>query len=169
MLAYLFILLALALRFISIPISVAPVGAALLFFGARGPRKHAWIPVLMLALGDLLLTKLVYSYPYTLDHVVTIGWYAAVIAMGTLLRENSRPVRIAGAALAMSVGFFVISNFAVWMVWGMYPHTLTGLTECYAAAIPFYRGQIVSDLLGTAIMFSIPSLLGFLAPQPAKA
>ncbi len=169
MLAYLFVVLALMLRFVSIPISFAPVGAALLFFGARGPRKHMWIPVLMLALGDLLLTKLVYSYPYTLDHVVTIAWYAAVIAMGTLLREDSRPRRVAGAALAMSVGFFVISNFAVWMVWGMYPHTLSGLAACYAAAVPFFRGQIVSDLLSTAVMFSIPSVLALLHPQPAKA
>ena len=169
MLAYLFIVLALMLRFISIPISVAPVGAALLFFGARGPRKHLWIPVLMLAIGDLLLTKLVYSYPYTPDHLITIGCYAAVLALGTLLRENSRPLPIAGAALAMSVGFFAISNFAVWIVWGMYPHTLSGLAECYAAALPFYRQQIVSDLVSTAVMFSVPSVIRLLRPQPANA
>ena len=98
MLAYLFLALAVAMRFLSTPLSFAPVGPALLFFGARGPRKQAWIPVLLLAVCDFALTKFVYAYPYTLDHVATIAWYAAVVAMGTLLRQNPRPVRIAGAA-----------------------------------------------------------------------
>jgi hypothetical protein len=169
MLAYLFVVLAALVRFLSVPLSFAPVGPALLFFGARGPRKHAWIPVALLAGSDLALTKLVYHYPYTLDHLVTIAWYAVVIAMGTLLRENARPLRIAGAALGASLGFFAISNFAVWMVWNMYPHTLSGLLACYVAAIPFFRTQFVSDMLFTAVMFSVPALIELLRPQAAKA
>jgi hypothetical protein len=168
MLAYLFIVLAAAVRFLSVPVSFAPVGASLLFFGARGPRKHTWIPVLLLAASDLVLTKFVYGYAYSLDHLVTIAWYAAVLFMGTLLRENARPLRIAGAALAMSVGFFLVSNFAVWLVWSMYPHSLNGLAACYAAAVPFFRKQIVSDLLFTAVMFGIPALLQFRKPVPER-
>ena len=78
-------------------------GAALLFFGARGPRKHAWAAVLLLAGSDVLLTKFVYGYPYTPDHIATIAWYAAIVAMGTLLRNHAGPARIVGAALATSV------------------------------------------------------------------
>ncbi|MGI9103020.1 MAG: DUF6580 family putative transport protein [Terriglobales bacterium] len=169
MLAYLFVVLAVVARFVSIPVSYAPVGAALLFFGARGPRKQGWIPVVLLAGADLLLTKFVYAYPYTLDHVVTIAFYAAVMMLGTLLREKSSPARIGGAAVALSVGFFVVSNFAVWLVWNMYPHTLGGLATCYAAALPFYRNQAISELVGTAVMFSIPALLELMKPQTAKA
>lgn len=168
MLAYLFIVLAAAARFLSVPVSFAPVGASLLFFGARGPRKHPWIPVLLLGASDLVLTKFVYGYAYSWDHLVTIAWYAAVLFMGTLLRENARPLRIAGAALAMSVGFFVVSNFAVWASWPMYPHTLNGLAACYAAAVPFFRKQFVSDLLFTAVMFSIPALLPARKSAPVK-
>ncbi len=168
MLAYLFIVLAVVLRFVSVPVSFAPVGASLLFFGARGPRKHPWIPVLLLAVADFALTKFVYTYPYSWDHLVTIAWYAAVLWMGTLLRDNSRPLRIAGAALAMSMGFFVVSNVAVWLVWNMYPHTLNGLAACYAAAVPFFRKQFISDMLFTAVMFSIPALLAARKPAPVK-
>ncbi len=169
MLAYLFVVLAILIRFIPHPFSFTPVGASLLFFGARGPRKHAWIPVVLLAGSDLVLTKLVYAYPYTWDHLATIAWYAAVLAMGTLLRENARPVKIAGAALATAVSFFAISNFAVWLVWNMYPHTLSGLATCYAAAVPFFRNEIVSDLLFSTVLFSVPALVGLVRPQTAKA
>lgn len=169
MLAYLFIVLAVAMRFLSIPLSFAPVTPALLFFGARGPRKHAWIPVLLLAGADVALTRFVYGYPYTLDHVVTIAWYAAVLGIGTLLRQNTRPLRIAGAALAASIGFFLVSNFAVWLAWTMYPHSLNGLYLCYAAALPFFRNQFLSDALFTAVMFGVPALVQLLRPAPARA
>jgi Family of unknown function (DUF6580) len=169
MLAYLFIVLAVAMRFLSIPLSFAPVTPALLFFGARGPRKHAWIPVLLLAGADVALTRFVYGYPYTLDHVVTIAWYAAVLSIGTLLRQNTRPLRIAGAALAASIGFFLVSNFAVWLAWTMYPNSLNGLYLCYAAALPFFRNQFLSDALFTAVMFGVPALVQLLRPAPARA
>jgi hypothetical protein len=152
------------------------VAPALLFFGARGPRKHLWIPLLLLAGCDFALTKFVYGYPYSLDHVATIGWYGAVLAIGTLLRENGRPLRIAGAAVGSSVGFFVVSNFAVWLAWNMYPHNLSGLFACYAAAVPFFRGQppfyagqFLSDMVFTALMFSVPALIALVKPQTAKA
>ncbi len=169
MLAYLFVVFAVVVRFVPHPFSFTPVGAALLFFGARGPRKHAWIPVLLLAGSDVLLTKLVYGYPYTLDHLATIAWYAAVLGMGTLLRKNAKPVRIAGAALATAVSFFVISNFAVWLAWRMYPMTLSGLAACYAAGVPFFRNEVVSDLLFSAVMFSIPALVHLVRPATVKA
>jgi hypothetical protein len=175
MLAYLFVVFAIVARFLVLQfpqmwLNFTPVGASLLFFGARGPRKHAWPAVLLLAGSDVVLTKLVYGYPYTPDHFATIAWYAAVIAMGTLLRKNAGPARVLGAALGTSVSFFVLSNFAVWMVWNMYPHNLTGLFACYAAAVPFFRNQVVSDLLFTTVMFSIPAVIELLRPaKVAKA
>lgn len=169
MLAYLFVVLAVAVRFLPHPFSFTPVGASLLFFGARGPRKHAWVPVLLLAGSDVLLTRFQYGYPFTLDHLATWAWYAAVVALGTLLRDNARPLRIVGASLTTAVSFFAISNFAVWAVWNMYPKNLGGLAACYLAGIPFFRNELVSDVLFTAVMFSIPALLHVLKPAPVKA
>ena len=42
---------------------------------------------------------------------------------------------LAGAALVTSISFFLISNFAVWAVGGMYPKTLPGLAACYVAGL----------------------------------
>lgn len=168
MLAYLFVLLAVAVRFLPHTFSFTPVGASLLFFGARGPRKHLWMPVLLLAASDVLLTRFQYGYPFTADHLATWAWYAAILAMGTLLRDNARPVRIVGASLATAVSFFAISNFAVWAVWNMYPKNLGGLAACYLAGVPFFRNEVISDMLFTAVMFSVPALLQVRKPAAVK-
>jgi hypothetical protein len=155
MLAYVFVILAIAVRFMPHPLAFTPVGASLLFFGARGPRRQWWVPLLLLAASDVILTKFVYVYPFTWDHFVTWAFYGAMLWLGTRLRENARPLPILGAALAGSVSFFLLSNFAVWAAWGdLYPMTFSGLMACYAAGLPFFR---------PALMFATPIVLHALA------
>lgn len=159
MLAYLFVLLAAAARFVFAPLAFAPIAPALLYFAARQPRKRMWIPLVVLIAADIVLSLRVYGYPLTADLVVSWAWYAAVLLLGGALAGKMRPARIAGAALASSVSFFLLSNFATWLVWEMYPRTAAGLLACYVAAIPFFRSQLASDLFFTAVFFSLPVVL----------
>jgi hypothetical protein len=159
MLAYVFVVLAVAVRFLPHPWSFTPVAGALLFFGARGPRRQLWFPFALLAVSDVVLTKFVYAYPFTWDHYVTWAWYAAIIWLGTNLRENQKPVRVIAAALASSTSFFLLSNFAVWAGGTMYPHSWAGLMTSYTLGLPFFRPAIEGDLLFTAAMFATPGLL----------
>src|ERR1700693_4957818 len=108
MLAYVFVLFAVALRFMPHPMAFTPVGAALLFFGSRAPRKRLWIPLALLAASDVALTPPVYKYPFSWDHFVTWAWYAAMLWLGTSLKQNAGVLRILGSALAGSVSFFVV-------------------------------------------------------------
>jgi hypothetical protein len=57
-----------------------------------------------------------------------------------------------------STSFFAISNYAVWVGSGMYPHTLGGLSACYASALPFYRNDLISTLLVTGVAFGVEAL-----------
>lgn len=176
MLAILYVVLAVGTRF-AIAMNpgshwwaFTPVVAALLFFGAKMPRKYLWAPVAVLAVTDLLLSRLVYAYPFTADLLVSWAFYAAVVWIGSsMLRENARPARLVVASLSSSVTFFVVSNLAVWAFWPTYPHTFKGLAACFVAAIPFYRNQPVADLLFTAVFFSVPMLLNALHPSEKKA
>lgn len=169
MLAYLFVLLAVAVRFMPHPLAFTPVAAALLYFGARGARRQLWIPFVMLAVSDVVLTKFVYVYQFSWDHFVTWAWYAAILWLGTnlhdsaALRDKMAWLRVAGAALASSISFFIVSNFAVWACWPTYPKSFAGLMSCYAAAIPFFRHEVAGDLLFTAVMFGVPALAALLA------
>jgi hypothetical protein len=161
MLPYIFLLFAFLFRFIpSHPLGFTPVAAALLFFGARGARRQLWFPFMLMAVSDVLLTKFVYGYPFTWDHYVTFAWYAAVLWIGTALRQNAKPWHVVASAFASSVSFFLLSNFAVWAVWtDTYPRSLAGLLTCYTVALPFFQRSVAGDLLFTSAMFAVPALL----------
>lgn len=167
MLAYLFVVLALLLRFLPHPFAfmtsswwffAPPVAASLLFFGARGSKRQAWLPLLLLAASDVVLTRFVYHFAFGAEQLVVWAWYAAILWMGTSLREF-KPVRLGVAALAAPLSFFVTSNFAVWAFGTMYAHSFSGLAQCYIAAIPFFRNQFASDLIFTAVMFTVGALV----------
>ncbi len=172
MLAYVFVLLAIAVRFLPFagPLNIlphawhfTPVAAALLFFGARGSRRQMWVPLVLFVAADIVLTKFVYGFPVTWDHLVTFAWYAAILWLGTGLREKSGLGRVVGAALASSVSFFLISNFAVWAAWPlMYPRGMHGLMMSYMAGLPFFRGTVESDLFFSVAFFGTPVFLNAL-------
>lgn len=172
MLAYLFVLLAIAVRFLPFagPLNVlphawhfTPVAASLLFFGARGSRRQMWVPLVLFVAADIVLTKFVYGFPVTWDHLVTVAWYAAILWLGTGLREKSGIGRVIGAALASSLSFFLISNFAVWAAWPeMYPRGMHGLMLSYMAGLAFFRGTVESDLFFTLAFFGTPAFLNAL-------
>jgi uncharacterized membrane protein (UPF0136 family) len=163
MLAYLFVLFAVAVRFVPHPWQFTPVAASLLFFGARGSRRQMWVPLVLFAVSDLLLNKFVYAYPFGWDQLVIWAWYAAILWLGTSLRERQKPVPVIGAALGSSISFFLISNFMVWAAGTMYPMTRAGLATCYEAAVPFFRHTLEGDLLFTILMFAAPVVLHALA------
>src|SRR5882724_11563671 len=99
MLAYLFLLLAVAVRFIPHPWTFTPVAAALLFFGARGSSRFLWVPLVAMAASDVILNKLVYALPFNWDQYVIWVWYAAALWLGTRLRAKAKPLPVIGAAL----------------------------------------------------------------------
>ena len=158
MLAVLFVVLAVVIRFLPHALNFTPVGAALLYFGYKHPRKHMWFPIALLAASDIVLNRFVYDVPITWETFVSTGWYAVAILLGSLLKENASPLRVVGASLTGSVSFFLISNFAVWAAYNMYPHTLAGLGASYVAAIPFFRNNIAADMIYAVAIFGAPVL-----------
>lgn len=168
MLAYVLVVAVIAARILFRPLAFAPVAPALLFFGAYAPRKRMWVPLALFAAADVYLNS-AYGYPLTADILVSWAYYAAVLLAGSaLLSGKVRALRVGATAIGASAAFFVVSNFAVWAVWNMYPKTLAGLAACYAAALPFFRNQFASDILFTAVMFAIPMTVASLRPAEAK-
>ena len=46
-----------------------------------------------------------------------------------------------------SLIFYLISNFGVWALDGLYEKNLNGLIECYILAIPFFKNTFFSTLI----------------------
>lgn len=164
MLAYLFVVLAVLLRITAGTGAFATygfslVGASLLFFGSRMPRKQFWIPAALLIGSDIYLNLRVYHLPLTTDQIVMWSWYLVPCFIGVLLRNRVKPLNVLGAGLGTGIGFYLTSNFAVWAFGNIaYAKNLSGLIECYVKAIPFFRNGIISDVLFAAVFFGIGAL-----------
>jgi len=159
--AFLWVIAAVMSRVIPHPwFSFTAVGAGLLFFGAKRSLRWMWIPVLALAATDYYLTVFAYNYAFHVnDYLVTWAWYAAVVVLGALLLSKKvTALRVGSGAVLASTSFFAVSNYAVWVGSGMYPHTLAGLMTCCAAGLPFYRNDLASTLVFSALAFGLPVL-----------
>jgi hypothetical protein len=122
---------------------------------------------------DFYLTVYAYQYPFHVrGYLVTWLWAAAVCLLGMGILQKPSVLRVAAGVLASSTAFFVMSNFMVWAassIGGMYPRTLAGLSACYAAAIPFYRNDLVSTTLTAGVLFGVPALATRLAESMHSA
>jgi hypothetical protein len=148
-LAFLLIIFAISLRLLPHPANFAPVGAVCLFGAMVLPRRVGWwLPLLIMGVSDVFL-GFYSSLPFT--------WFSflAVAGIGLWLSKWQSwwrvPVGVASGALA----FFIISNFGVWAMSGLYSHSLSGLVQCYGMAIPFFRVSLLSDVCYSAILFGL--------------
>jgi len=174
MLAFLFVALAVIFRLLprllgSTAFHFTPVGAALLYFGATQPRKWLWIPIAAFALTDAALNRF-YHFPITADTFFSVFWYALYLAIGMVV-IGKRPgvAHVLGGALAGAVGFFLVSNFLVWVGSGMYAHNFAGLAQCFTLAVPFFGNTLLSDVAFSAAMFGAPALVRHMQRDRAAA
>lgn len=135
-----------------------PLGAIALFSGAYIANIYLALamPILSMLLGDAMMGFSGWAYPTQM--LVVYGSFALVTLLGRgILQQNKNLVRVGGAAIGSSLAFFIITNFAVWVngFWGaaFYPTNLTGLIECYIAAIPFYKTSLFADVVYSAVFF----------------
>jgi hypothetical protein len=164
------ILMAALSRLIPHPLNFAPITALALFGGVFLDKKHTFIvPLAALLISD-----------YFLGFYPDMGWvYGSFILVGFIglwLRKHYTFAATAGATLAGSVLFFVVTNFGAWLGYlNLYTRDLAGFIACYTAAIPFFRNTLAGDVFYVAAMFGayelakrfIPGLS--LSPQPDKA
>ena len=147
------------------------VGGMLLYFGARRSWREMLAPLAVLMATDYFLTTSVYHYSFRLvDYLPTFAWYIAAMVLGQiLLHTKTTVVRVGASALLGPTSFFLISNYAVWAVSPIYPHTAGGLATCLAAGLPFYGKDLISTTLVVAIVFGIPVLVRRMQSAPAAA
>ncbi len=138
--------------------NMVPVFSTLLFFAVLRPAREYSFPLLALIGVDIFLTTHQYSFPLTIDSIVTWGWYLIVLVVGPRLLRGIISWRHAAAfSLLASISYFLVSNYFVWAEWNMYPKTLTGMGACYLAALPFFRNSLISESLCSVFLFGLLS------------
>lgn len=151
------ILAAAASRLLPHPPNFTPIAAMALFGGACfASRRTAFlVPFAAMLLSDLAigLTRGDLSLGLHPLLPVVYGSFALSVCLGFWLRGARTFARVAGATLAGSILFFVVTNFGVWALGTWYPRTWDGLIACYVAAIPFFRNTLLGDVFYSAVLF----------------
>ncbi|OJU52132.1 MAG: hypothetical protein BGN96_07485 [Bacteroidales bacterium 45-6] len=168
----LIILLAALSRLIPHPPNFSPIGAMSLF-GAAYYAQRRWafiIPIASMWTSDLILNNVVYSQYF--DHFVwlspsslcTYGAFVLIALVGFVFLRKISVTNVIGASLTASVVFFLVSNLGVWVSTEMYAKSWTGLIDCYAAGVPFFRYTLSGDLIYSGISFGVFELLKIIVP-----
>ena len=130
-----------------------PVVALALFGGTYLKKRQAIIlPLALMFLSDLIIGF----------HNIMLFTYGSVLliaAMGLWLRKHKTVGMIFTASIASAIVFFIVTNFGSWLV--MYPLTFSGLKQCYIAAIPFFRFQLLSTLAYGGVFFGLYELAAY--------
>ncbi|MFI4876045.1 MAG: DUF6580 family putative transport protein [Blastopirellula sp. JB062] len=149
--------------------NVAPTAALAMFAGYKlaSFRWALMVPIWITTLSDVLIGG--YAWPVMITVYVAL---ALPVLLGDALRRfqpNSdtwggklkNALALGGASLVGSVLFFGLSNFAVWASTAagfglpMYAANWSGLVECFAAALPFFRYTVTGDLVFNGAVFGV--------------
>ncbi|MDR0437658.1 MAG: hypothetical protein LBH22_05075 [Bacteroidales bacterium] len=144
------IIIVAVVRFLPIP-NFTPIAAIALFGCAYFKRKSI---AFLIPLAIYAITNLFLGLP---DLFTTFAVYFSFILAGVIglwIGKKVSVSRVIGGALASSVLFFVITNFATWLSgFCGYPMTMGGLILCYEMAIPFFRNEVLGTLVYSGVLF----------------
>lgn len=133
-------------RLLPHPPNLTAAGAMSLFGGACLANRRTALALSMVA---MLLTDLVLGFG--LLSPVVYGSLALNVLLGRWVRNRRLLLPIAGATLLGSLQFFLITNLPCWWLW--YPRTLSGLSECFVAAAPFFQNTLLGDAIYSLALF----------------
>lgn len=124
-----------------------PVIALALFGGVYLKKKQAiMLPLILFAVTDIIL-----GFHRTM--FFTWGSVLLIASIGFWVRQNKNLTTVVGGGLISALLYFVVTNFGVWLVTGMYPMTIAGLTECFVVALPYFRNSLIGTFLYGFILF----------------
>jgi hypothetical protein len=134
--------------------NLTPVGAMFVLGGLYLGRGFTWMaaPFAGLLISDAVLNLAYDGRAFHPERIVDYAAFALIAIGARFAAERPLPWRIA-AVVGAPVAFFLVSNLGVWAGGGSllgepsYPRTLSGLMECYTAALPFFRGTLFGDWL----------------------
>jgi hypothetical protein len=139
----------------------APHLAMALFAGAmiRDKRWAFAFPIASMIISDVIIQLMFISGLGSMQgfydgQFINYALFAVLTAIGFLIRKVN-VVNVALHSVSISVIFYLLSNFFVWMGGGGFgrPQTFDGLIMCYVDAFPFFRASLYATLIFSAILF----------------
>ena len=107
------------------------------------------------ALISLIISDLVLGN--TLIMIFTWSAFALIAFGSTLIKRSGFRAGIYG--LVSALFFYFYTNFGVWLIGGLYPHTLAGLVNSYVMGLPFLRLHAVTSVLFLSVSVSLIEII----------
>jgi hypothetical protein len=123
------------------------------------------IPLTIMIISDLILgnSKI---FIFTWSAYIIIALMSSNIAGRIRLSKHGSKMRellVKYTALGAggSIWFFIWTNFGVWLLdsWGMYPKTIYGLMNAYIMGIPFFRYNLLSNIIIVPVSFIVVEMI----------
>jgi hypothetical protein len=145
----------------------SPIASMALFAGAYMSNRYQAIlwTILPIWVSNMILNNVFYSqyfdgFSWGIDFV-QVGLIALIPFIGARIKSFGGFV---GGNVATVLGFFILSNFAVWagdaIGYGftagnavVYAKDFSGLVACYVNALPFLKNAILSQFVFSAVLF----------------
>ncbi len=160
-----FIAIGAGLRLLPHPPNFVPISAIALFGGVYLSKKKAlFLPVLAMMISDVFIG----SYN-TFLMLSVYGSFLIMVFLGFWLKKHKKWYTIGGGAILSAILFFLITNFAVWVLTPWYPKTLFGLIQCYIAAIPFFKNTLLGNLFYAPLFFASYEIVKLWIEEKYKA
>ncbi len=129
--------------------NVSPINAIALFGGVYFSKRMSLIvPILSMFISDLFI-----GFHSTMFFVYSS--FLLTVFLGWKLNNRKTVLNTFFTSATSSILFFVITNFGVWMTSNSYSINLSGLVQCYIAAIPFFRNSLLGDLGFVFLIFGV--------------
>lgn len=143
------------------PWSFMPLTAVCIYMGAyvKNLRSAIGLALLTTFLSDFSFWIVTgnFSHAFPTDRWSAYIAYPLIVIMGIGLNRQSYPLRgfsALGRGMLAEVLFFLLSNFAYFLVQSDLPHDASGLTTCYINAIPFANWAFYSTAFYSLLLFS---------------
>jgi hypothetical protein len=143
------------------PWNFMPLTAICLYAGAyiTDRRWAIALPLLAVLLSDMGIWAVTghFAWAFPSDRWSAYFCYMIVVFMGQGLNARAWPKRAVDAfsrGIIAEALFFVVTNFAYFLVQTDHPMSPAGLAACYAAAIPFAGKSFASTAFYSVLLFS---------------
>lgn len=141
-------------RLIPHPPNMTPLLSLSLFAGRTLSKKLAIISIAISLIFSDLVLHFLFGYPiFGSWSIFTYTGFILITLSASQLQENFSIRKLILYTLLSSLGFWLWTNFGVWLATNIYSKNLLGLINCYTMALPFLRNQLLGDLGWIGIIF----------------
>lgn len=135
------------------PMNATPLAATALLAGMLLPRNFA----VVVPLSAMIISDAIIGFHQLIG--LTWGCFALTTLITSKVQRKPSLRFVVVGSLSASVLFFVVTNLGVWLQGRMYAMTFDGLMQCYYNALPFFRNNVVGDLVYSGMLFGVYALV----------